>query len=540
MTSDPAWDERTVVVGVGEEPDVLVQDYSLRHVTWAVLSPLMLKLVRYDDHWRPWPELAESIPDWRTLEDGRTEVRWRLRRGVRWHDETPVTASDALFTYELLEATPPPYPHHTIVESISEMLVPDDDPYTLVVRWKPEARFARFEEWGTVLPRHLLERDGLHRPEMRASHPFMRAPVFHGPYRFAGWEPGEWIELEAAQPHPQGEPRVDRIVFRFFPDPEALCDAVVEGNVDVTDLTGFGPPEAARIAAERPDLTIHETSSFSWEHVDFDLADPTLADVRVRHAIAHAIDKRELSDRLYGGRYEPADSWLPPRHPAYNPDIARYGHDPERARELLRAAGWGGRRLPLRMTTTAPPSGGTWTSSATRPQLAELMAEQLARVGIDLEIELVPAGDLFPRLRKRDVGQLTMFAWSMGLETTGYLMWHSDKIPDGEDWYGLNISGWRHPENDRILDVVADTAYPDRRFALMARQQLLWGEELPALPLFFPPSISTAKPGLRNIRPVGVFGSYVTWNCWEWSWDETHLSPAGAGSRSAGSATSRR
>ena len=539
MTTDPAWDERTVVVGVGEEPDVLVQDYSLRHVTWAVLSPLMLKLVRYDDHWRPWPELAESIPDWRTLDDGGTEVRWKLRRGLRWHDGTPVTASDALFTYELLKATPPPYPHHTIVESITDMLVPDDDPYTLVVRWKPEARFARFEEWGTVLPRHLLEGAGLEQPDTRESHPFMRAPVFHGPYRFAGWEPGERIELEAAQPHPHGDPGVDRLVFRFFPDPAALCDAVVEGSVDVTDLTGFGPPEAERIAAERPDLEIHETSSFSWEHVDFDLADPTLADVRVRRAIAHAIDKQELSDRLYGGRYEPADSWLPPRHPAYNPDIPRYGHDPDRARELLRAAGWGGRRLPLRMTTTAPPSGGTWTSSATRPQLAELMAEQLARVGIDLEIELVPAGELFPRLRKRDVGQLTMFAWSMGLETTGYLMWHSDKIPDGEDWYGLNIAGWRHPENDRILDVVADTAYPDRRFALMARQQLIWGEELPALPLFFPPSISTAKPGLRNIRPVGVFGSYVTWNCWEWSWDETRLSPASAASRSAGSATSR-
>lgn len=531
-------DGRTVVVGVCEEPDVLVQDFSLRHVTWAVLSPLMLKLVRYDDRWRAWPELAREIPSRVALPDGRVEMTWRLRDDVRWHDGEPVTAADALFAYELLKATPPPYPHHTIVEAISEMLAPD--PHTLIVRWNAGERFAMDEEWGTVLPRHLLAGEGLEREDVRARHPFLRAPTFHGPYRFAEWEPGSHIELRAAAAHPCGLPEVERIQFRFFDGPGELRAAVIDGTVDVTDLTGFSPADAAAIERAAPDIDVHETSSFTWEHIDLNLDDPVLADVRVRRALAHAIDRREISERLYEGRCPPARSWLPERHPAYNPAIAEYEHDPAAARALLRAAGH--RRLALHLVTTPPPEGGggLWTSSATRARVAAILREQLARVGVDLEVELVPAADLFPRVRRRDYRQLALFAWSMGLETTGFLLWHSSKIPLGLDWYGLNVSGWRDAENDRLLDRVADADAGEDRYALMREQQALWAQCLPALPLFFPPAVTTANPALRNIKPVGAFNAYITWNSWEWSWDRAALSLARAASSSAAPAMSPR
>jgi peptide/nickel transport system substrate-binding protein len=556
-TARPARDDRTVVVGVCEEPDVLVQDFSMRHVTWAVLAPLMLKLVRYDDAWRPWPELAAELPTranggWRTLQDGRTETTWRLRRGVRWHDGTPVTAHDALFAYELLAATPPPYPHHTIVESISEMHVPREDAHALVVRWKPDKAFATFEEWGTVLPRHLLEGQGLEQPALRDRHPFLLAPVFHGPYRLADWRPGEELTLARCQEHPRGRPQVERLVFRFYAGPEQLREAVLDGAVDVTDLTGFSPQDVARIADADAggDLEIHETSSFTWEHLDFNLDDPLLADRRVRHAIAHAVDRRQISDRLFRGRYEPAHSWLPARHPGFNPAVRCPEHDPAAAAALLDAAGYragpdGMRRdgdgtpLRLELVTTPPPApGGLWTSSALRSQVAKLLREQLGRVGIAVEITLVPADELFPSLRTRSFRQLALFAWSMGLETTGYLLWHSSKIPDGSDWYGLNVSGWRHPDNDRTLDAIVTSGDPAERYALMREQQALWAGDLPALPLFFPPAVTTAKRGLRNVKPVGAFNAYITWNVWEWSWDTTRIGPPS--SRSVASTTSPR
>jgi peptide/nickel transport system substrate-binding protein len=553
--AQPARDDRTVVIGVCEEPDVLVQDFSMRHVTWAVLAPLMLKLVRYDDAWRPWPELAAQLPTrddggWRTLPDGRTETTWRLRPGVRWHDGMPVTAHDALFAYELLKATPPPYPHHTIVDAISEMHVPRDDAQTLVVRWQPDKAFATFEEWGTVLPRHLLAGRGLEDPAIRDRHPFLRAPVFHGPYRCTGWDPGEGLTLERCQSHPRGLPAIERLEFRFYTGPERLREAVVAGAVDMTELTGFSPEDVAAIQGAEVDVDVHETSSFTWEHLDFNLDDPLLADRRVRHAIARAVDRREISERLFRGRYEPAHSWLPARHPGFDPVVRCPGHDPAAAAALLDAAGYavgpdgvrrepGGTPLRLELVTTPPPQpGGLWTSSALRAEVAALLRTQLARVGIAVDVRLVAADELFPSLRTRSFRQLALFAWSMGLETTGYLLWHSSKIPDGSDWYGLNVSGWHNPANDRILDAIVGSGEPGERYALMREQQALWAADLPSLPLFFPPAVTTAKRGLRNVKPVGAFNAYITWNAWEWSWDRTRVAPAP--SRSVASTTSRR
>ncbi|MGP4024098.1 peptide ABC transporter substrate-binding protein [Actinomadura sp. 3N407] len=530
----PALDSDTVVVGLCEEPDMLVQDFSLRHATWAVLSTLMLKLTRYDDSWRAWPELAEELPTvanggHRTLEDGRTEITWRLRRGLRWQDGVPVTAHDALFTYELLKATPPPYPHHTIIESISEMIVPAGDPYTLIIRWSADKAFAPHEEWGTVLPRHLLENADLQIPEIRDRHPFLRSPVFQGPYRLEEWKPGEHITVIAAEPHPRGGPLVRRIVFRFYPGPRELREAVLTGEVDVTDLTGFDIEDAAVLESAAPAVDVHYTPALTWEHIDLNLDDPVLARREVRRALAHAIDRRELSQRLYQGRQPIAHSWLPARHPAAADDVRRYDHDRDRAGALLDAAGFrrgadGMRRAPdgsplvLELLTTRPAEGGRWTASAQRPEAADLIREQLGRVGVGVQVELLPADEAFPVFRRRKFRHMAMFAWSMGLETTGYLMWHSSKIPDDNEWYGINVSGWRHAENDGLLDRMAAEHDEDERHDLMRRQQRLWAEELPSLPLYFPVGVSTAKRGLRNIRPVGVFGSYVTWNAWEWEW----------------------
>jgi len=534
MAATAAQGADTVVVGLGEEPDMLVQDFSLRHASWAVLSTLMLKLFRYDDSWRGWPELAEEIPSGRNgllrrLPDGRVEQRWRFRPGLRWHDGVPVGPGDAVFTYELLSRTPPPYPHHLIIESISEMLVAPDDDRTLIVRWKAGKPFAHHEEWGTVLPRHLLEGAGLERE--RGDHPFARAPIFHGPFRFVEWEPGSHLVVERWGRHPLGEPQVRRIVFRFFTDPAALRAAVIAGEVDVTDLTGFSADDAAAIAAAAADTRVVHTPSLMWEHIDINLDDPVLADRRVRHALAHAVDMAAVARVLFGEAPEPARSWLPPRHPAHNAEVAGYPHDPERARELLTEAGLrpgpdgrfclpDGQPWQLRLLTTRPADrSGRWTASHARPEAARLIADQLAKVGVDLRIDLLPPDEAFPIIRRRKFPHLALFVWSMGLETNGYLLWHSSKIPSDDEWYGINISGWRNAENDELLDRIAAADDPADRDALLHQQQAVWARELPSLPVAFPGSWTTHKQGLRNVRPVGVFGCYLPWNAWQWSWD---------------------
>ena len=181
-----------VVVGLAEEPDVLVQDFSGRHSTWAVLAPLTLKLVRYDDRWRPWPEMAERLPtpqdgSWVRHADGTSTVRYRLRPGLRWHDGRPVTADDAVAGFRLLRSLDCEYPHREIVEAIDGITA---DGRTLTVRWGAGEPYAVFEEWGTVLPAHLLDAARLADPAGWPGLPELRRPMSHGPFRAAEWVPG--------------------------------------------------------------------------------------------------------------------------------------------------------------------------------------------------------------------------------------------------------------------------------------------------------------------------------------------------------------
>jgi peptide/nickel transport system substrate-binding protein len=523
-----------VVVGLAEEPDVLVQDFTARHSTWAVLPPLTLKLVRYDDRWRPWPEMAEQLPtpadgSWIRHADGTSTVRYRLRAGLRWHDGRPVTAGDAVAGFRLLRGLDCAYPHREIVEAIEDISAAGR---TLTVRWGADRPYAVFEEWGTVLPAHLLEASRLADPAAWPNLPELRLPMSHGAFRAAEWVPGERIRLVRHQAHPCGTPLVDELEFRFLSGPGELRDAVAAGEVDVTDVSGFTAADARALRATG-DVRVAVVPSSMWEHIDFNLDDHRLADLRVRRAIGYAADRQALTDVLHDGLADVAHSWLPPRHPAYNKNVRQYDHDPGAARSLLAEAGYRpgpdgiardatGERLSFRLLTTTPSAaGGRWSASATRTRAAALLADQLRAAGIELTVEAVPANEAFPLFRQRRFPHLAMFAWSIALEANGYLMWHSGRIPSRPGDYGLNLPGWRSAGNDRLLERIIAEGDTRTREALIAEQQLEWAEQLPSLPLYFLPQIDAVRHGLRNVRHVGAFGTYVTWNSWQWAWEET-------------------
>jgi peptide/nickel transport system substrate-binding protein len=362
-------------------------------------------------------------------------------------------------------------------------------------------------------------------------HDFLRNPVSHGPYRVVEWTPGERIRLVRYGPHPLGTPRIREIVFRFFTGPADLRDAVRDGSVDITELSGFSVADAVALERSGEHVRVAQVPSSMWEHASFNLDDRHLSDVRVRRAIAYAIDRDALAETLYQGRCAVAHTWLPPRHPAHNDSVRRYAYDPRKARALLAEAGYvpgpdgvlrdpSGDPLSLHLLTTRPAPNGRWSASTLREAAADLMAQQLHGVGIELRPEAVATDEAFRRFRARDFPHLAMFAWSIGLETNGYLMWHSSQVPRHAGSYGINVPGWRSPTNDRILGDIIAEGDPDAREALMREQQVEWAEHLPSLPLFFLPQVNAYHRALRNIEYVGAFGTYVTWNAWRWAWEE--------------------
>jgi peptide/nickel transport system substrate-binding protein len=173
-----------------------------------------------------------------------------------------------------------------------------------------------------------------------------------------------------------------------------------------------------------------------------------------------------------------------------------------------------GRRFELTIMTTA--------GNAVREQVQQIMKESMRTVGIDLRIDNRPAGVLFGQVtRQRQFPHMVMYAWLMSPVTLPHSFWNSDQVPTQQNnWEGSNYPGWRNAENDKINNDVLQELDAAKRIALLKRQQEIWTDELPAVPLYFRLQLNTASKRLSNIRPAGLSGTYINWNSQEWGWQQ--------------------
>jgi peptide/nickel transport system substrate-binding protein len=298
------------------------------------------------------------------------------------------------------------------------------------------------------------------------------------------------------------------------------------GSVDATENAGFDCEQLDQIEKRNSQIRAFYQEALSWERVDFNLDNEWLKDKRVRQAIAHAMDRAAMADlSCSGGRQPPAHGWLAPRHPASHPNPKRYAFDQARARTLLQEAGFtmgsdgvlrdpAGRRFEMTIMSTA--------GNSLREQVEQVMKEQLKQVGIDLRIDNRPASVfLGPIINRRQYPHMALYGSLFSPETLPFNRFHSAQIPTVQNnWEGDNRVGWRNAENDRIWEQAISELDEQKRIALLRRQQEIFAEELPSLPLYFRLSRTTAHRKLLGVRPTGLAGSYLAWNSWEWRWDE--------------------
>jgi peptide/nickel transport system substrate-binding protein len=257
------------------------------------------------------------------------------------------------------------------------------------------------------------------------------------------------------------------------------------------------------------------------EHIDLNLENPILADKSVRKAMAFALDRQDLVNRVLSGQSTPADSLIPPISALFNPDTPKYGFNPDQAKSLLDAAGWApgsdgirvknGQRLSLKYQSTG---------SALRKKTMALVKDQLAAVGIEVNIDNVPAQTYFGSTGPLRRGTLEMGEYaSVGSQDSGVDMvtsYSSKFIPtDANNFAGQNYPRWKNPTADALIGTQAGTLVPGTRAAAMNALQLLMADELPTLPLFFRPNVTAASNRLANWKPEYASNGY-NWNVWEW------------------------
>jgi peptide/nickel transport system substrate-binding protein len=513
------------VEGLAQDADTLNPLLTTNETSLAVARLLWPALVGQD------PQGGFVTPDalareWEWSDDGRIYT-FTLRSGITWSDGQPVTAQDVQFTFAALADESVQSPYRAGLAAIEQLRARDDQ--TVVVSLARADCAALHLLRHPLLPSHLYHTDF---SDLRNS-PLNEAPtVSAGPFRFAGWQPGEEIRLVRNPTYWQGAPHLEELRFRIVPDATLRIAQLLAGAIDATHI----PPDQVGVVDRRDEIVLYQSPADSYSFLALNLADPQnpqpgqdgdggqmpqaphpiLGDLRVRRALALALDYPQLLAAAYGDQYyRQATPFLPSLPWAYAATLSPYPRNLGEAADLLAAAGWidndgdgvrerDGVRLVLTLLTN--------DDSPARVRMGELVAQQLAQAGFEVQARALPFEELADVL----FGQrfdLALAGWeNIGPDPATGTFWHSrDDLPGS----GLNLASFQDGEVDSWLDGAAGWpgCDPEMRGRLYRQVQERLYEQVVTIPLGGPLRTWAYRAGWGNVQPGpwGLYGDVHRW-----------------------------
>ena len=510
---DPAQFGGRVVVGaIGEIPNGMnvtaTSDYVAgQHQVFVNL----MTLLTYDAALTPQPYLAES---WEVSDDG-TELTFRIRDDVYWHDGHRTDARDVAFTYLRVTDPATEFPNTAFWDRYvrGEDGVEVLDEFTVRFRLEPHADF--IDPWRSVaiLPEHLL---GDVAPEDLRAHPYgSRCPVGNGPFVFLEHRDQELWRFAANPAFPAdlgGRPRIDEYVYRVVPDENTLLLELLAGGVDVFITP---QPDQAATIQDAPDL---ELRSFPFRNVTFaawNARRAALADPRVRQALTLATSRQEIVDALLQGYGSVANGTVPPWHWAFDPQAGAPSYDPDEARRLLNEAGWRDRDGDgIREDAQGRPLSISLKSNQGNRRLQRLstiMQSQVREVGIDLQVDVVEWAALVEQVTdpgRRDFDGVIL-SWVTEFKLDDTDLFHSDRVD-----LPYAFSGTRDARLDAYLDSLARVTDRDQAATLWREYQAYLSDVHPYTFFYFPDRLAGVNRRLENVV-MDARGEWV--NIAQWS-----------------------
>lgn len=503
LVSAGAWAQAgsagTLVVGINSVPRHLNSAVQSGLVTGMPAAQIFASPLRFDKDWNPEPYLAES---WSFQDDGRS-LLLRIRAGATFHDGKPITSEDVAFSIMAIKAN---HPFQAMFEPVERVDTPS--PQIAVIRMNkphPAILLAMAPPFAPILPKHVFG-DGA---DLK-THPRNNLPVGSGPYKVVSFNPREAIVLERhADYFFRDRPQFQRVVIRIMADPSSVALALEKGEVDflpqissLSQMTQF---------ARNKDIVVSDKGSqaigpLGW--LAFNLKRKPFDDVRVRQAIAYAIDKDFIVKALQRGMTKRATGPIAPGSPFYTDQVEQYRVDLKKSAALLDAAGLLPDASGKRLAMTIDYLPGTPDNSQT---LAEYLKPQLKKVGIEVSVRTSPD---FPTWARRvsgyDFDATVDGAFNYGDPVIGvHRTYLSSNIKQGVIW--SNTQNYSNPRVDELLAAATVEKDLEKRKKLYAEFQRIVVQDSPVVFTHVWNMASAARKDLVGL-PESIWNPLTPWD----------------------------
>ncbi len=487
--------DKTLVVGI---PSII------RHLNPAIQAApvnlvgaqLFASPLRFDKDWNPQPYLAES---WTFQDDGKS-LLLRLVKGATFHDGKPITSEDVAFSIMAIKAS---HPFSTMLAPVDRVDTPT--PQLAIIRLKheyPALLLALSPALCPILPKHVFG-DG---QDLR-THPRNANPVGSGPYKLTGFVPNQHITMERhAGFFLPGRPKMDKLIFRVLPDPVIQVLELERGGIHMlaAAVTAVQREQVARIkGAHMVEKGGEAIGPVGW--LEFNLRKKPFDDVRVRRALAYAIDKEFIVKQLHRGASQVATGPIAPGTPFHHGKVEAYKFDLARAEKLLDDAGYKRKADGTRFAITLDYQPGIPDNYET---IANYLKPQLRKAGVDVTVRTSPD---FATWAKR------VSNWEHDATMSGAFMWGDPAIGVHRTWISSNIrqgvifsntAGYSNPKVDDLFARATAERDLAKRKALYAEFQEILAQDVPVAFTHVWSRQFAARNEVLNV-PEGIWGMTV-------------------------------
>ncbi|HOD41571.1 MAG TPA: ABC transporter substrate-binding protein [Candidatus Wallbacteria bacterium] len=451
------------------------------------------------------------------------EFLLRVKSGVRWHDDTPFTADDVIFTYETVSKIKkiPAYDSYNI-SSIESIEKTRDGDIRVVFKYPTPRAFEALQM--PILPRHKLENQDIFNAR------FNMMPIGTGPFKFVERAFEDYIILERNEKYFGGAPDVEKITFRILPNESIMFLELLQGNIDIMQLK----PDQFVKFTDTPEFEKRfvkiKYPEREYTYIGWNLKNRLFADEKVRVAISSAIDKNALIEKTLYNLGQISDGPFYPSSWASNPTIKNIAYDVNAAKKNLEEAGWSDmdadgflekkidvksffgyddtveiQRFEFGLLINA--------GNKDRELCAKFIASELKKIGIKVNVDTLEWKD-FIKLIDSTSFDAFILTWSLGYDPDISSIWHSSNIPDMKRGkFGLNSISYKNPEVDALLDEARQTIDQNRRIKCYHRIHEIIIKQQPYCFLYIADTLYAVARKIKNAKPsqAGIFYNIEKW-----------------------------